>query len=665
MIKRFKHIIFLLFFFLQISQLAYSQDRPVKRPTPITESGETTEEVQDTVNKDLIIIDHSDVMVGIQGEGKELQKNTVRQVELRQGDIYMYCDKAFLFDNNDVKAWGNVIIQQGDSVNIFSDSLYYDGNNRKAELFGNVVLESTEQKLFTDKLNYDLNTKTATYFNGATLTNGETQLTSKIGYYYVSQDEAYFKDSVIVVDPEFELKSDTLRFDTKEKKAVFLGPTLVAQNDGQIYCEEGFYDTQNKNAEFKTNAQYQKGEQKAWADLMKYDGSIKETTLIGNAKFIEGEKIATADVIRYEEETKITNLDGNAYFKDKEQEIRSDKIRYDSENEVYNTTGRSKVNDEAQILEADFIKSEGKVSVATGNVIWRDTVQNISISNCDSARYVKEEDLFKAMGGRPLLTKMMDDDTLFLSADTLISFLKNPEDSVRTLLANRNVKIFKTDLQAICDSLIYSEADSIFQFYKQPIIWSDTSQFSADTIYIQMANEKIDQIDMIKNAFMINSPDEENFNQIKGKDITAYFENDDVRRMNVTGNAESVYWARDDNDAYIGANKVLCSSMLMYFGNNEVEDIRFYNKPDGSFTPMNQVKKSEIELAGFKWVKDDRPISLSSILKKSKLQVVAPLAKSETTEEEKPTNNKKEDLTPKSKENDKQEEKNKKQSKKQ
>jgi len=112
----------------------------------------------------------------------------------------------------------------------------------------------------------------------------------------------------------------------------------------------------------------------------------------------------------YEEETEITNLEGNAYFRDKEQEIKSDKIRYDSKNEIYNTAGRSKVSDEAQILEADFIKSEGKVSVATGNVIWRDTVQDISISNCDSARYVKEEDLFKAMGGRPLLTKMMDED---------------------------------------------------------------------------------------------------------------------------------------------------------------------------------------------------------------------------------------------------------------
>ena len=269
------------------------------------------------------------------------------------------------------------------------------------------------------------------------------------------------------------------------------------------------------------------------------------------------------------------------------------------------------------------------------------------------------------MGGRPLLTTLMDDDTLFLSADTLISFLQNPEDSVRTLLANKNVKIFKTDLQAICDSLIYSEADSIFKFYKQPIIWSDTSQFTADTINIQMADEKIDRIYMIKNAFMINSPDEENFNQIKGKDITAYFENDDVRRMNIVGNAESVYWARDDDDAYIGANKVLCSSMLMYFGNNEVEDIRFYNKPDGNFTPMGQVKKSEIQLAGFKWVKEERPVSLESILRETKMQVTAPLAKSESTEDENPTDDKKEKPTAKNNLKDKKEKQNKKQSKKQ
>jgi len=582
-----------------------------KLPTDQSQS-QLTEQDTSKENSDLVIIDHADVAIGIVGEGRQLFKD-VRQVELRQGNTYMYCDSAFLYDNNDVRAWGNVIIQQGDSVNIFSDSLLYKGFEKKADLFGEVVLESEDQKLFTNKLTYDLKTKVATYFEGATLTNDTTQLKSKRGYFYVDKNEAFFKDSVTVVDPEFELKTDTLRFDTKNKIAHFLGPTLISQNDGKIYCEDGFYDTRNKQAEFTQNAQYQKEEQKAWADLMEYDGNKKETTLTGNARFIDGEKRAKADVIRYEEGKEITNLEGNAYFKDEKQEVRSERIRYDSKNEVYNTLGRSRMSDPPQILEADNIDYDGTIGIATGNVVWQDTVENISISHCDSATYIKDQDYFKAMGGRPLLTTLMDDDTLFLSSDTLVAFKQNPEDSIRTLIAYDDVRLLKSDLQAVCDSLVYSEMDSLFKFYDDPIIWSDTSQFSADTIHIQLVEKKVDRIFMYRNSFMINSPDEIYFNQIKGKNITVFFKDEEVDRMKVVGNAESVYYAIDDDDAYIGANKTVASELMLHFGNNEITNIIFYNQAKAKFSPMQKAVDSELRLDGFSWETKRRPTSIEDL----------------------------------------------------
>ena len=603
----------LLFLFLQISFQTFSQVKPETRPKPPLTTNSDSEAEQDTSIKDLVIVDYADVVRGIIGEGKQLFKEN-RQVELRQGETYMYCDSAFLYDDNRVRAWGNVIIQQGDSVNVFSDSLIYLGFEKKADLYGDVILESKQQKLYTNKLSYDLSTKVATYFEGATLTNDTTQLTSKRGYFYLEQNEAYFKDSVVVVDPDFELKSDTLKFDTKNKIAYFLAPTLIAQNEAKIYCEDGFYDTRNKQAEFTKNAQYQKEEQKAWAKVMRYDGTVKETTLIGDARFIEGEKRAKADTIRYEEENEITNMIGNAYYKDAEQEIISERIRYDSKNEVYSTAGRSRVSDPPQILEADNIDYDGNVGYAVGDVIWQDTAANISISHCDSARYIKDEDYFKAMGGRPLLTTLMEDDTLYLSSDTLVAFKESPEDSVRTLVAIQDVRMFKTDLQAVCDSLVYSEADSIFKFYDDPLIWSDTSQFSADTIHVQLANEKVDRIFLYRNSFMINSPDEIYFNQIKGKNNTVFFVEGEVRRMRVIGNAESVYYALDDDKRYIGANKTVASEMLLFFGNNQIDNIKFYTQPTAKFTPMKQATADpELQLAGFNWQTNRRPNSIEDL----------------------------------------------------
>lgn len=589
--------------------------KPKVKPNPNLNIEQSEGELQDTLEKDLVIIDHADIAIGITGEGRQLFKE-VRQVEMRQGETYMYCDSAFLYDNNNVRAWGNVIIQQGDSVNVFSDSLFYNGFEKKANFYGEVVLESKQQKLYTDTLNYDLNTKIASYKHGATLTNDTTHLTSKIGYYYVGDNMAFFKDSVVVVDPQFELKSDTLKFDTKEKIAYFLGPTLISQNEGKIYCEDGFYDTQNKLAEFKKNAQYQKGEEKAWADLMTYDGNKKETKLTGNARFIDGPKQAKADVIRYEEGKEITNLEGNAFFKDEKQEVRSESIRYDKKNEVYSTKGRSRMSEPPQILIADKIDYDGKTGFAIGDVIWRDTSQDISISHCDSAIYIKDDDFLKAMGGRPLMTTLMDEDTLFLASDTLISLKQNQDDSVRTLIAYPDVRLFKSDLQAICDSLVYSEMDSIFKFYEDPVIWSDTSQFSADTIHIQLVDKKIDRIYMYRNSFMINSPDEIYFNQIKGKNNIVFFEDDEVRRMKVDGNAESIYFALDDDKKYIGSNKTVASSMLLFFGNNQIDNIKFYTQPKAKFTPMGKSVSNDQRLDGFNWDTSKRPMTLDDLFVK-------------------------------------------------
>lgn len=575
----------------------------------------TTEEGQDTSKIDeKVVVDHSDLGEYIQADAREIQY-LKGNVELRQGNVYMYCDTAVIESNN-VNARGEIIIQQGDSLNIFADSLSFKGNEKIADLFGDVVMVNNDQKLFTERLNYDMNTKIAKYFTGATLTDGDRQLTSKKGYYYVDSDVAFFKDSVMIVDPEFELRTDTLKFDTKTKVATFLAPTLITQGESKIYCESGFYDTEQGVAEFTKNAQYQKAEQKATADIIRYDGTKKEVTLTGNALFIDGTKQATADQIRYDEANDITYLEGNAHFQDGDQDIKSDVIKYDAKADVFTTDGRSKIVDQAQILEADRVDydSEGGMGRAFGNVVWVDTTSNIRIE-CEQADYNKETDYLMATGGRPFMTALIDLDTFYMTSDTLVSERKSEDDSTRILYAYRDVRILKSDLQAICDSLVYSAADSIFEFYENPIIWSDTSQFSADTVRMRLDSGKIDKILMNQNAFIINTTDEFYYNQIKGKDITAFFEENELRRMHVEGNAESVYYAQDDYRAYIGVNKTVCSEMLLYFGNNKVDRIKFMTAPKGSMLPMGQTNHNTLRMPGFRWETERRPRTLDDLFK--------------------------------------------------
>lgn len=605
-------------FILCLTSSLYTQTETPKR---IPNQTQPTA-IQDTAKSEIINIEWADVFTYTYFEEQDdtLQR-LVGNVELSQDTVYMYCDSARVLNGTRLTALGNVIIQQGDSISIFSDSLVYFSNTRIADLYGDVVLVNRGQKLFTDHLNYNLKTDVGTYLNGATITNDTTFITSKRGYYYTQLDEIFFKDSVVVFDSSFTMRSDTLKFNTETRIATFLGPTLITQDSSKIYCESGFYNTRTKLAEFRNNPQYVKGDQQALADILRYDGNKKEVTLEGNAQFKEGERIATADLIRYEEETETSYLEGNAWSRDTSQTVSADTIVYNSKNETYSTRGRSFISDPPQILEANQVDydKEREIGVAFGDVIWRDTSENLTIL-CELADYDQSQDYLKASGGngefdRPMLITEIDGDSLFMVSDTLISQKADTlaGDTSRILLAYFDVRIFKSDLQALCDSLIYHTADSLFKMYDNPIIWSDTTQFKADTVTIQLANNKIDRIFLYNNSFMVNSPDELFFNQIKGKNSTAFFEEGELRRVFVEGNAESVYYALDDEDSYIGVNQAICSEMMILFGNNEVEGIKFYAQPKATLFPMEKADHGALQMPGFSWEIGRRPKNIGDL----------------------------------------------------
>ncbi len=624
---------------------------------------------QDTAKQE-VEVDHADLFEYIQ-QGDTVVQKLNGNVELRQDSIYMYCDTAKIKNQTQVFANGSVIIQQGDSLNVFSDSAAYNGISRIAELFGDVILEKGAQRLFTDRLTYDLSQKLATYQNGATLTLDSTQLTSKKGYYYVDEKQIYFKDSVVVIDSAFTLLSDTLGFNTETRVVDFLGPTLIDGDSTRLYCEDGFYDTENEVAEFTQNAQYQKGEQVAVADTIRYDGERDVYILRGNAIFKENEREATADVIEYNQGADRTVLFGNARYKDDKQDISADEITYDAKRETYATRGRSLISDPPQLLLADQVdySEERGIGIATGNVIWRDTSEDLTIV-CDTADYDRKSDYLKAFGGRngrPLLITMVDGDSLFMASDTLLalqdvfdtlivetaitvdtlfadslamdfsivdSLIADTlttetlvSDSARLLRAYPDVRIYKSDMQAICDSLSYSTRDSTFRLFREPIVWADTSQFDADTVNILLNNGSIDRIFLRNNALIVNSPDEIMFNQVKGKHVTAFFEEEELRRMAVNGNAESVYYALDEQGGYVGVNKTICSEMMLYFGNNEVEKIKFYTQPKAEMLPMGQANHNTLKLDGFFWETQYRPDSLPDLFSKEKKRVLKPLPK--------------------------------------
>ncbi|MFV0546496.1 MAG: OstA-like protein [Bacteroides sp.] len=192
---------------------------------------------------------HSDEVVADKALRPGVQVLT-GNVKLRHDSMYMYCDSALIYnETNSVEAFSNVRMEQGDTLFIYGDYLYYDGMTQLAQLREHVKMINRQTTLTTDSLNYDRLYNLGYYFEGGVLMDEENVLTSDWGEYSPQTKIAVFNHDVKLVNPKFVLTSDTLKYSTRTKVATILGPSHITSDDNHIYSERGYYDTHNEQAE--------------------------------------------------------------------------------------------------------------------------------------------------------------------------------------------------------------------------------------------------------------------------------------------------------------------------------------------------------------------------------------------------------------------------------
>ena len=178
--------------------------------------------------------------------GKDIH-HLLGNVRLQDDKIKMWCDSALFYpDINQVTAYSKIHIQQGDTLNLYGEYLFYDGKTGLAFVKTNVVLIDKDTHLYTDSIHYDVNTRIARYTNRGRITNAKNTLTSIIGVLYVSENLFHFKDSVKIVNPEYVMTADTMDYNTISDIAYFTGPTELKGDSLYLYCEKGWYDTKKE-----------------------------------------------------------------------------------------------------------------------------------------------------------------------------------------------------------------------------------------------------------------------------------------------------------------------------------------------------------------------------------------------------------------------------------
>ncbi|MEO8711283.1 MAG: hypothetical protein ABI405_04120, partial [Parafilimonas sp.] len=277
-----------------------------------------------------------------------------------------------------------------------------------------------------------------------------------------------------------------------------------------------------------------------------------------------------------------------------------------------------------------------KESEASGNVVYKDTAQGVTIFS-NNLKTNGNQSSFLATQ-KPVMVIKQDKDSIYMAADTFFSArlsnlrkyrtiplildslpatdsivisdsAKAKQDSAkdRFFEAYYNVRIFSDSLQAVGDSLFYSSEDSAFRLFKEPVVWSQESQISGDTIYLFTLNKKPKHISVFENAISVQKVGPDYYNQVKGRTINGYFLNGEIDSVRAKGNAESIYYGQDDSSKFIGVNKSSADVIDMYFANRQAEKVIFRSNLVGTSYPMRQMNSADMRLRNFKWLDHRRP----------------------------------------------------------
>ena len=291
-----------LFFVLAVCAFAQAQDSIVHADTTVITAQDVTvvppdslkaadslQVMTDTVppKKTKVYLIHSNTL--------SFDKAVKPDAQILNGDVcfrhdssYMYCDSAYFFEQtNSLEAFSNVRMEQGDTLFVYGDYLFYDGNTQVAYLRENVRMENGQVTLFTDSLNYERIPNIGYYFEGGLIVDSLNQLSSFYGQYSPETKLAVFNDSVQVENPDFTLYSDTLHYDTESKVATILGPSVIVSDSGTIHTSRGWYDTVNNASLLLDQSQVESGEKILIGDSIFYNRDMGMGEVYGNMSLID------------------------------------------------------------------------------------------------------------------------------------------------------------------------------------------------------------------------------------------------------------------------------------------------------------------------------------------------------------------------------------------
>ena len=438
-----------------------------------------------------------------------------------------------------------------DSTYFYSDSAYFNEKTNFFDGFGKVhIIVNDSVNIYSKLLKY----------------NGETKFAE------------LFHD-VVLKDDSTVLKTQYMTYDRVGHLATYPNKGTITRNDKKLVSKKGYYRDDIKVLYFRKDVVGTMPDYKIVSDTLVYDTENEMMYFYGPTDIYNKENSLFGNYGWYNTETEFVYLDSRATLKNKEQSMTADTMFYNKK------TGYAK---------------------ALSDVIIEDTTNKAIIKG-------EYAELWKSLGKCMITDNLRaiyyeEADTLFAKADSMYVYFDTISNDIQHVKAFNNVRFFRTDIQGKCDSLHYALADSMVYMRTLPVIWAEDSQLTGDSINIKVRERAIENLLMYPNAFVIQQDSIKGFNQVKGKQITVYFKDKDIKNMYNKGNAETVYWLRDDDGSLIGVNFSQSSEMDIIIKNRQISEIKFYKNIKETLYPEEQLKDNMEYLKGFLWQEDKIPV---------------------------------------------------------
>lgn len=452
---------------------------------------------------------------------------------------------------------GNVVFEHETAL-IYSDTAIIDIKNNTIRINGNAHIWFNDTvSLYGDKIVYNGNTKIADVRNNVRLVDGSKTLYTKHLMFNRNTNEAFYPNNGKIVDGE-----------------------------NSIVSKVGYYFTDSKDFFFKTNV------------------------IVTNPDFV-----MKTDTMLYNTDNKIVKILGPTGFRSKDNDTAySERGWYDTNTDIARLKKNVFIQTDNQTMTADSVYYEKTRNFAQGfkDVVLRDTLEDATLYS-QFIEYCKIDGY--GLAYNKILFVNVDkesNDTLYFHCDTL-KWTFYADNKTKLAKAYYRTKFYRHDFQGVCDSMVYSGIDSTLIMYRNPVLWNEQNQITADTITTFFSKNSADSVYLNSNAFIVSQYDTNDFNQIKGRLITGYLKDNELHKIWVLGNAETLYYIDDEDSTLVGINKTYASRLKVLIKDRQISKLTFYDKPDGGVYPKDQFPAEDKKLKNFQWLQDRRPLKKEDV----------------------------------------------------